>query len=338
MSARRILWSSMGAILVVALATVTFASGGGVHRASPLWKLPFDKLPAAHVPFVFEEIVVFGDSLSDSGNLEQLLAIPAYPYYEGRFADGPNYVDVLAEEMNLLLAPSIGGGTNFAYGRARTGLHPHREQGALSGLEQVYAYLATELPTAETLFVVFLGGDNLRDGIGAVLMGLDDPNIIIPTVIGDAIADLAQILTVLVQAGAQTIMVPNMPNLGRIPEITQLPDPFASLASALATQATVSFNQALDQLLMAFGPAGIDIVQVNVFGLLEEVAENPAKFGLSNVDAPCYSGNDGGTGGDVCNNPDEYLFWDAIHPTARAHELLAEEVFEALFPRSRRRR
>ena len=32
----------------------------------------------------------------------------------------------------------------------------------------------------------------------------------------------------------------------------------------------------------------------------------------------------------VCANPDEYLFWDGVHPTARTHEILAREMKRAL--------
>ena len=71
------------------------------------------------------EVVVFGDSLSDSGNVfvatEAVLAeaIPVSPpYFQGRFSNGPVWVDILAEKLGLQLRPFLQGGTNFAFGGA----------------------------------------------------------------------------------------------------------------------------------------------------------------------------------------------------------------------------
>ena len=51
------------------------------------------------MPAAFSGIVVFGDSLSDTGNffLASGGAVAGPPYFEGRFSDGPVWVEVLAE-------------------------------------------------------------------------------------------------------------------------------------------------------------------------------------------------------------------------------------------------
>src|SRR5215831_17687654 len=74
-----------------------------------------------------KKLVVLGDSLSDQGNLfaatSQLLpfGLPdAAHYFEGRFSNGWNYADALADMLHVDLAPSLLGGTNFAFGGART--------------------------------------------------------------------------------------------------------------------------------------------------------------------------------------------------------------------------
>src|SRR6266536_3488274 len=77
----------------------------------------------------FREVLVFGDSLSDTGNVlavtEPVLAeaIPiSPPYFQGRFSNGPVWVDILAERLDLPLRPFLQGGTNFAFGGAQIGL------------------------------------------------------------------------------------------------------------------------------------------------------------------------------------------------------------------------
>ena len=43
----------------------------------------------------------------------------------------------------------------------------------------------------------------------------------------------------------------------------------------------------------------------------------PNVLGLTNVTAPCFNGVT------VCADPDSYLYWDGVHPTAAGHRLIA---------------
>ena len=51
----------------------------------------------------FDELYIFGDSLSDPGNLFDLSGgtIPPLPYFQGRFSNGPVWSDYLAEDLDL---------------------------------------------------------------------------------------------------------------------------------------------------------------------------------------------------------------------------------------------
>ena len=60
----------------------------------------------AYAKSPFDHLVVFGDSLSDAGNA-------------GRASNGPVWVEILADRLNLTLRPSQSGGSNFAVGGAR---------------------------------------------------------------------------------------------------------------------------------------------------------------------------------------------------------------------------
>jgi hypothetical protein len=71
----------------------------------------------AALPRPVSRMVVFGDSLSDSGNLKRrLLIFPNTPYWFGRFANGPNWTDYLAERTGLAVQ-------NQAYGGAAAVKH-----------------------------------------------------------------------------------------------------------------------------------------------------------------------------------------------------------------------
>ena len=53
-------------------------------------------------PRPVSRVVVFGDSLSDTGNLKRrLLIFPNSPYWLGRFANGPNWTEYLADRTGL---------------------------------------------------------------------------------------------------------------------------------------------------------------------------------------------------------------------------------------------
>ena len=58
-------------------------------------------------------------------------------------------------------------------------------------------------------------------------------------------------------------------------------------------------------------------------------SSNPAQYGLTNVNTPCFSGAIDRPG-TVCANPDEYLFWDSVHPTAAAHQIFGDFALAAL--------
>jgi phospholipase/lecithinase/hemolysin len=284
----------------------------------------------------FRGVVVFGDSLSDSGNVfaatKPVLAkaIPVSPpYFQGRFSNGPVWVDILAEQLGLPLRPFLQGGTNFAFGGAATGfdrpdLFENDVRVLIPSLRtQVTTFLVQHLfdkadPAA--LYIVWGGANDLRDA----LVTAPDPF----AEAHQAVEDLAAAITDLAEARAVSFVVPNMPNLARLPESRRRD----SAAMAQATAVSVAFNDALRTALDALEAAHpITIIRLDTFTLLEEIIRDPDRFDLSNVTEPCLAG-DPFTGGMPCPQPKTHLFWDSIHPTTAAHALLADLAVAALAP------
>jgi phospholipase/lecithinase/hemolysin len=97
-----------------------------------------------------------------------------------------------------------------------------------------------------------------------------------------------------------------------------------------ATSLSTAFNNALSGVLAGLEAAfPIDLIPLDVSSLFNTVAGNPAQYGLTNVNTPCFSGAID-TPGTVCANPNEYLFWDSVHPTAAAHQILGNFALAAL--------
>jgi len=159
----------------------------------------------------FTGMTVFGDSLSDTGNISTLTVgafPPNPPYFNGRFSNGPVWVERLAASLGLpAVMPSFLGGSNYAVGGAESGLGhslavpspaPETNIGA-----QIGGYLATHTPTADELFVVWGGANDF------LIAGQPDPTIPASNIVGG--------IEALALAGARHILVPNLPLLGQTP-------------------------------------------------------------------------------------------------------------------------
>jgi phospholipase/lecithinase/hemolysin len=125
---------------------------------------------------VYRQLVVFGDSLADTGNASRATfgLQPGPSYFAGRFSNGPVFTDLLARGLGLgELAPSARGGTNFAFAGARATGTP-----GLPGLfiedvdEQVDEFLARHPVTAQSLVVMFAGANDLVNVTEAAAPGL----------------------------------------------------------------------------------------------------------------------------------------------------------------------
>lgn len=276
----------------------------------------------------FSQLVVFGDSLSDVGNVESIteLLSPLVPptpgpYYDhGRFSNGPNYVDRLSASLGLgASVQSTAGGTNYAYGGTMTTGTPFPQNVVVQDLDdQVTQYLTDTLNIADptALYVVYVGANDVVSILGNN-QGASE---------AAAAADrVTSQIDRLYDAGARQFLVPNLPLLGLIPRYSG-----DSTAAAAANLVTGAFNTALSSALDGLETTrpGILEYRLDVEGLFNQLVSDPAAFGLTNASAPAAPGlSIGDTSYDVSQivpHPDQYLFWDDFHPTAAGHALLAQ--------------
>lgn len=277
-------------------------------------------LPAAASAAAFSGMYVFGDSLSDNGNLyatsQAVLGtgIPTVPYYDGRFSNGP----VAAENIAGALGVS-GNFHDFAYGGATSGVGNYADGGSVStpglfglpGLAgEIGGYTSSVVSAdANALYMVWAGPNDY-------VAGSTDYTL--------AASNVALAVQSLYDAGARHFLVPNMPDLSKAP------DYFGNLdAQAFA----VGFNGLLAADLAGLNTAGAHVTQFDTFALFNEVLANPAAFGFANVTDPCYSGSYlVANSGTVCSDPSQYLFWDGFHPTEAGHQILANQMVAAVVP------
>ena len=287
----------------------------------------------------FSRIIVFGTSLSDTGNAFALvggrntppdysvdfLLVPDRPYARGghHFTNGATWVEQLARPMGLAgsVQPALrssGGGTNFAVGGARA--RPDDSGVDLSSQVTGFLTAVSGRAPADALYVVEMGGNDLRDALVAGLTGGGDPT----SILTGAVQSIAGNIYGLYQAGARKFLVWNGLNVGLTPAAQALGGAAAIPGGALAAK---NFNDGLNFAfydprygLTALLP-GIQIVTLDVNAQLNTLYSSPASSGLSNVTQPCIQP---GVAPFQCQNPDDYLFWDGIHPTAAVHGMVAQ--------------
>ncbi len=292
------------------------------------WLLSFCFLMPGGV-WAFSSIYAFGDSLSDNGNLADSLNINYLPPYSSipadninRVSNGPVAVEVLASELGLALDPALFGttvpaaGTNYAVSGARAG---RSQFGDLSS--QITAFHANHAGGAPTdaLYVMFIAGNDVRD-----LKAVTD-DAVAAAAITAATQGVEAALNSLISAGAQSILVPNVFDIGKTPDAAANP--------ALATQRTVEYNDALASTLADIETnQGINLFEYDLFGLAGRIAADPLSFNLDNVTDPCTTGLPlpffiNGCNANLINR---FGFIDSIHPTATVHEIIGKEMLSAI--------
>lgn len=131
----------------------------------------------------------------------------------------------------------------------------------------------------------------------------------------------------LTDVGAKKILVANLPDLG------QLPTTKNSTNSVSLSTLTQAHNQGLRRALKVLRNEHFDleIVVLDTNTLYQDAMSargyanaNPTAFNFTNVISSCLSSDR------TCSNPDQFLFWDGIHPTAAAHRIIGETAFSTI--------
>ncbi|MGA2168990.1 MAG: SGNH/GDSL hydrolase family protein [Terracidiphilus sp.] len=259
----------------------------------------------------YDNLYVFGDSYCDVGNLFTATggAEPAAPYYNGRFSNGPIWVDHVAGLLSVPLKASLLGGTDYAFGGAWVTAPQAIPGGTIPNVpEQVELYLSQHGGKADpnALYILEGGGNDI--------LGTTTGS---PEALGFQIAvGIAGSEWLLRQAGARHFVIPNLFNVGLLPA--------AATNADFAAAASVATNKSEDELLrFEESLEGIHILRIDVFSLLNAVETAPTHFGFTDITDPCLTTS-------VCSDPDHTFFWDTHHPTEFGHAFFAVTLENAL--------
>ena len=291
----------------------------------------------------FDRLVIFGDSLADTGNAAVLIdsglvpgiaprtrtstpiltpgspdLVAGAPYQSDRLSNGPVWVDDFAASLGLSATHSLSlhGGTNYAIGGAKTG--PASSFTSLLGQVSTFLALSGGAASSNSLYVIEGGGNDARSAITVRGRGDDEKPLV-----SDYASNIGTILTLLTAAGADEFLLANVPDASKAPEVLLGPHG----ADALALTVSMEFNAALSAelgLLTPSLPSGVHIHILDLFGLLDRIVADPPAFNLTDATSVCAASQQ------CIDNPDQTFFWDGIHPTTAGHALIAQEALAVI--------
>ncbi|HAT6334542.1 TPA: lysophospholipase [Legionella pneumophila] len=272
-------------------------------------------------------IVVFGDSLSDNGNLYEYMKhqLPqSPPYFEGRFSNGPVWIERLAasyfpNDPNSHLL-------DYAFGGAGVSVDEEDDEVFFTLRREVNSYLLAHQDKAspDSLFVIWIGANNYLGMPVEVEETLKNVN--------RGITDSIQRL---VDKGAKHILVLNLPDLGRTPAALE----FGSVEEMnyFSTQHNNALSNTVDYFKKTYPE--VEWLFFDTGSHFDHVIEHATEYGFTNITGTCsFSIVDEITKNSVLkmvasvkpelteNACDGYLFFDLVHPTALAHKIMAEKA------------
>lgn len=254
----------------------------------------------------FSNLYVFGDGVCTTTN-----GINSTLYYGQRYSNGRIWVEVLAQWQAL----SYDSNKNWSY-------FGHYSPALLTNL----SHFAPPPDANSALFVVWVDdadfvwnvehyGTDLSQWTNAINRSLTN--------------HYAAITNLYYAKGARTLVMPNAVDISKTPYYSGLP----SANKDFIRQQTTDFNNAFLLTLSQATSAlpGITIYSPDVFSLFDRMLAQAANYGLTNagidaLDDPALSNKS-------LNGPGaNYVFWDYLDPTAKAHAALADLAQQVISP------
>ncbi len=271
----------------------------------------------------FSSFVVFGDSLSDSGNIARAQGLPAGNSFTTNF--DPVAAQIIAARFGLPSGPSLTGGPNYAWG------------GSCVNATGLCLNAVPNIPAQVTQYLALNGGRADPNALYSIWGGANDIFATLTLAPANAQANTVAAATAYVQqigrlqaAGARYVVAYNLPNLGATPQ-------FAGPSAGSVSQITVVYNSALSAGLATLGDG---IIPINTFGLISEISLNPGLYGFTNITGQaCGVGSSSvacGPAGSglpftyAAGTNNTWLFADGVHPTGGAHAILGSVVLSTI--------
>ncbi|MEO1511781.1 MAG: SGNH/GDSL hydrolase family protein, partial [Planctomycetota bacterium] len=253
----------------------------------------------------YTRLVVFGDSLSDYRDSVPNSGTPTgLVQFDARASNGFLWCELVSQRLGVPIDnPAVSGSS------------------AIDVIEsQVPLYLGGGSPDPDALFAIMTSGNDLLRAVGPSAEASTQER----ESFAGAIADnIERSVRALAAAGARSFLVSNALDVARTPEILSEAAPQRAAVRDVAQRINARLATALPALAAELG---VEIVAYDFFGFLDDVATDPASFGLQNVTGPLMIEETEMIVGD----PAVYFWWDGVHPSGTGHRLLADDIMQTL--------
>ncbi|KAL6606436.1 hypothetical protein ACP70R_042089 [Stipagrostis hirtigluma subsp. patula] len=299
-------------------------------------------------------LLVFGDSTVDPGNNNRLPTTARanfLPYGlnfygrrpTGRFSNGRLATDMLAERLGIgrtipgFFDPSLRllqlrRGVSFASGAS--GYDDSTANRLLWLLiRSLLGPRRAEQLVNRATFIISTGTNDML----SVYLASNRSRAISTAVYENyLIARVANYTQVMRMLGGRRFLFVGLPPIGCLPIARTLVGTGSGRCDERLNQLAASFNAKLIQLLNYINyQEQIRISYIDTYTLIRDATVNPRGYGLSEVSRGCCGSGVievGQTcrGRRTCGDPSRYLYWDAIHPTERTNQLVANVMVNSI--------
>jgi phospholipase/lecithinase/hemolysin len=271
----------------------------------------------------FTSLYIFGDGISTTTSNS-----PAGQYYYGlRYSNGRVWAEVLAQRLGLG-ANSI---TNVNWSNSTNNYSYYGQYSP--NLAANLNNFKTPADAVTALFVVWVNNADFVNDMGKVYPSLD--MVKWNNAINQSLSNHWQIITNLYYAkNARTLILPNAVDITEIPQYDLNP----ASDKSFIRQRVIDFNTAFAALLNQARASlpGITIYQPDFFSLLNNIVTNAAAYGLTNALASGQSidalEDDSLKDKSLNGLGANYIFWNAVNPTAKLHEVMADVAQQIISP------
>ncbi|GAV72008.1 Lipase_GDSL domain-containing protein [Cephalotus follicularis] len=283
----------------------------------------------------------------------------------GRFSNGKTFVDYIGEMLGVpypapyadpnTVGARMVGGVNYASAAAGILDDTGQHYGQRYSLSKQVLNFEDNLNQLRAM----MGATNLTEylakSIAVMVFGSNDyiNNYLLPSIYSSsftysppAYANLLlnsyarQLLVALYSVGLRKFFIAGVGPLGCIPNQRATGQAPPGRCVDNVNQILGTFNEGLRSLVDQLNKhPGAIFVYGNTYGVVGDILNNPASFGFSVIDRGCCGL--GRNQGQItclpfavpCTNRNEYVFWDAFHPTQAANAILALRAFTGSSPR-----
>lgn len=274
-------------------------------------------------------IYAFGDSYSDNGASLQIstaavkagvpgafILPPFLQVYDsdGRWTNNPGLtaVEVLAKQENLQLTDYAVGGAKSGNGNLSSWLDQYQDTGLFGQIEQ-YKTEVNPVADSKGLYFIFISTNDLLERF------LNNQTGSVDALASAAVNNIASGVSELAALGAKQFFVVNSTDLAALPLFEQYSEEAAKFRDVINKSLPGQLDTLNKQL-------GVEVALYDHVAISTKIRSNPVAYGFTNINDACRllyttAGLEPG-----CSTPDNYYYYDEIHPTRRVHQIIGEDM------------